>query len=101
MKHAKDNKLDINVKSFLMWKKFFVESPTYKAIFEIEKTYGTSFLLFHAALRANNFRLANIAKRMFSPLFHVNRHPNYSVMDIHTDYVEQTLSVNAPELKNI
>ena len=23
VKHAKDNKLDINVKSFLMWKKFF------------------------------------------------------------------------------
>ena len=29
----------------------------------------------------------------------MNRHPNYSVMDYHTDYVEQTLSVTAPELK--
>jgi hypothetical protein len=99
VKYSIDNKQNIDVKSFLLWKKFLVQSPTYEAVFEIEKYYGTSFILFHAALRANNFKLANIAKRIFSPLFHVNRHPNYSVMDIHTDYVEHKLTVYAPELK--
>ena len=76
-----------------------MKSETYKAVFEIEKIFGTSFLLFHSALRANNFKLATIAKRLFSPLLHVNRHPNYSIMDIHTDYVHQAMSANAPELK--
>ena len=99
VKYSKENKLKIDVKSYLLWKKFFVQSPTYNAVFEIEKYYGTSFILFHAALRANNFKLATVAKRIFSPLFHVNRHPNYSVMDIHTDYIEQKLAANAPELE--
>ena len=98
VKYSMENKQSINIKSFLTWKKFFVQSPTYETVFEIEKWYGTSFILFHAALRANNFKLVNIAKKIFSPLFHINRHPNYSVMDIHTDYVEHTLAVNAPEL---
>ena len=102
VKHAletKQNINDINVESFLRWKTCFVKSETYKAVFEIEKIFGTSFLLFHSALRANNFKLASIAKRLFSPLLHVNRHPNYSIMDIHTDYVHQAMTANAPELK--
>ena len=90
----------IYVKSFLLWNFFVCEISYLEAIFEFEKNYGTSFLLFHAAIRAKNVKLANIAKRSFSPLFYVNIHPNYSVMDIHTDYVEQLISVNAPELKN-
>ena len=53
----------------------------------------------HAALRANNFKLANIAKKIFSPLFHVNRHPNYAVMEIHTDYLDEELSEHVPDLR--
>ena len=98
VKYAKENNISIDVKTFLMWKKFFVESKSYEAVFQIEKYYGTSFLMFHAALRANNFRLASIAKKVFSPLFHINRHPNYAVMDIHTDYVQEKLADSVPEL---
>ena len=100
VKYAKELGIEVDRQNFLMWKNFHVKSDTYKTVFNIEKYFGTSFLVFHAALRANNFKVANIAKRIFSSLLHVNRHPNYSVMDIHTDYVEQTMSNEAPELKN-
>ena len=100
VKYSIENKLDMSINSFLRWKSFFVKSELYKTVFEIEKYYGTGFILFHAALRANNFKLVKIAKKVFSPLFHINRHPNYSIMDIHTDYIEQNMSVNAPELKD-
>ena len=98
VKYSKENNLEISVKAFFLWKKFFVCSDTYESIFQIEKFYGTSFLLFHASLRANNFKLVKIAKKIFSPLFHINRHPNYAIMDIHTDYLENTLTKEAPEL---
>ena len=99
VKYSMENNLTVSVESFLLWKKFFVQSKTYEAIFQIEKFYGTSFLLFHASLRANNFKYVNIAKKVFSPLFHINRHPIYSIMDIHTDYLEETLAKNAPDLE--
>ena len=99
VRYARENGLDINVASFLLWKKFFVKSRTYNAIYEIERIYGTSFLIFHASLRANNFKVANIAKKMFSSLFHINRHPNYAIMDIHTEYFDEKLSERAPLLK--
>ena len=57
------------------------------------------FLIFHASLRANNFKVANIAKKMFSSLFHINRYPNYAIMDIHTEYFDEKLSERAPLLK--
>ena len=98
VKYAKDNDLEINVDSYLLWKKFFVNSNMYEVIFQIERVYGTSLLLFHASLRANNFNLVNIAKKSFSSLFHINNHPNYSVMDIHTDYFDRKLAEKVPEL---
>ena len=99
VRYARDKNLDINVPSFLLWKQFLVKSETYKALYEIERIYGTSFLLFHASLRANNFKLANIAKKTFSSLFHINRHPNYAIMDIHTEYLDTKLTQKVPELK--
>ena len=99
VKYAKENEVPVEVKSFLQWKEEFVKCETYLSVFQIEKHYGTSFLLYHAALRANNAKLANIAKKYFSPLFHVNKHPNYSIMDIHIDYLDQTMAANVPELK--
>ena len=99
IKYAKENKLKVDLNSFLMWKNFFVKCKTYQLIYQIEKYFGTSFLMFHAALRANNYKIANIAKKMFSPLFHINRHPNYSIMDIQTTYVDEKEKQNVPELK--
>ena len=98
VKYSKEKNLEISVEAFLLWKKFLVDNENYETVFQIEKYYGTSFFLFHAGLRANNFKLVTIAKKIFSPLFHINRHPNYSVMDIHTDYLESTLAKKAPEL---
>ena len=98
IKYAKENNLEINLDSFLLWKKWFVKCKTYLTLFEIERVFGTSFILFHAALHANNFNLANIAKKVFSSLFHINNHPNYSIMDIHTEYLEKKLAKNAPDL---
>ena len=99
VKYARENNITIDVKSFFVWKKSFVKCETYESVFQIEKCFGTSFLLYHAALRANNSKLTQIAKKVFSPLFLVNRHPNYAIMDIHIDYIEQTLSENVPDLK--
>ena len=94
-----ENDLDIDVKSYLSWKKSHVKCQVYESVFQIGKNFGTSFLLYHATLRANNFKLANIAKKIFSPLFHVNRHPNYAVMEIHTDYLDEELSEHVPDLR--
>ena len=99
VRYAKENKLDINVPAYLMWKKFFVNSKTYKTVFEIEKIFGTSFKLFHSSLRANNYKLAKLAKKRFSSLFHINKHPNYAVMDIHTEYLDTKLGEKVPELQ--
>jgi hypothetical protein len=87
------------VKSYLEWKEYFVECEIYESVFHIEQHYVTSVLLYHAALRANNAKLAQIAKKFFSPLFHINKHPNYAVMDIHVDYLENTLAQQVPDLK--
>ena len=100
VKYAVANDQELSVKSFLVWKKFFVKSKIYNTIFEIEKYFGTSFLIFHASLRANNYRLASMAKKIGSALFHINGHPNYSIMDIHTEYLDKKLSEKAPELKD-
>ena len=100
VKYALENEIEVSVNSFLMWKKFFVNNNLYNAIFRIEETYGTAFLLFLSALRANNFKLVKIAKKAFSSLFHVNNHPNYSIMDIHTEYLERKLDDNNPELRD-
>ena len=100
VKYAKENKLDINVASYLLWKKFFVKSESYEVLFQIEKFFGTSFLLFHSAVRANNFQLVKSAKKIFSSLFHINRHPNYAIMDIHTEYLDEKLRKNVPELSD-
>ena len=99
VKYAKENELPVKVEQFLQWKEDFVKCETYLSVFQIEKHYGTSFLLYHAAIRANNSKIADIAKKYFSPLFHVNKHPNYSIMDIHIDYLDQTMAANVPELK--
>ena len=99
VKYALENEVKMDIEKYLNWKNTFVICPLYKTVFQIEKYYGTSFLLYHAALRANNFYLSNIAKKIFSPLFHINRHPNYAVMEIHTDYLDQKMSEHVPNLR--
>ena len=32
-------------------------------------------------------------------MFHINRHPNYAIMDIHTEYLDAKLGQKVPELK--
>ena len=61
-----------------------MKSDLYNTVFQIEQIYGMSFLLFHSALRVNNMKLAKVAKKTFSTLFHINKHPNYYVIDVHT-----------------
>jgi hypothetical protein len=92
VKFARENDLPIDAKAYYAWKTSYVRCEKYESVFQIEKYFGTSFFLYHAALRANNAKLVNIAKKFFSPLFHVNQHPNYAVMDIHVDYLENTLA---------
>lgn len=83
---------------YFLWKKFNVKSEKYNLIFQIEKEYGTSFWLYQAALRANNEHMSEIAKKKFSPLFHINRNPNYSKMDIHSDYLTASCKAKASNL---
>ena len=99
VKFARENDIDISVNSYLSWKNTFVKCATYETVFQIEKHYGTGFLLYHASLRANNSKIANIAKKYFSPLFHVNKHPNYAHMEINVEYIEHLLAEKVPELK--
>ena len=54
-------------------------------IYEIEKNFGTSLLLYISGMRANNNPVMKAAKKCFSPLFHVNQNPIYSQLDIHSD----------------
>jgi hypothetical protein len=91
-------KVTTSIDSYYMWKKFFVTNPNYKLVHDIEEIYGTSLSLYHSSLRANNFEYSEMAKKVFSPLFHVNNNINYLVMDIHTEYLTTVCSRDVPEL---
>ena len=75
VKHARENFVDIDVKSYLAWNRSNVKCEMYKAVFQIEKYYGTSFLLYHAALRANNQKLAQVAKKSFQSIISCEQKP--------------------------
>ena len=98
VKYARAKKVTTSIDSYYMWKKFFVTNPNYKLVHDIEEIYGTSLSLYHSSLRANNFEYSEMAKKVFSPLFHVNNNINYSVMDIHTEYLTTVCSRDVPEL---
>ena len=77
---------------------WFVKSETYDLVYDIESYFGTCIWMFQAAIRANNYEMALVARRLFSGLFHINNNPNYSVIDIHYDYLMTMCMKNAPEL---
>ena len=98
VKYAKANNITTSIESYYLWKKFFVNNPNYNLVHDIEEHFGTSFSVYLSSLRANNFEYSEIAKQVFSPLFHINNHTNYSVIDIHTDYLTSMCSKRVPEL---
>ena len=98
VKYAKVSNIPRNIDSYYIWKSFFVTDQNYHLVHDIEETYGTGFSLYFSSLRANNFELSESAKKVFSPLFHINNNSNYSIMDIHTDYTDLKCLKSVPEL---
>ena len=96
--YAREAGIPPTVEQFYIWKKFFVKSPTYLLIHDIEEIFGTSFLLYHSGLRANNLHISEIAKKVFSPLFHVNNNVNYSIIDIFSEYMLSLCEKEVPKL---
>ena len=43
IKYAKENKLKVDVNSFLMWKNLFVKCKTYQSIYQIENSLEQVF----------------------------------------------------------
>ena len=87
VKHAKVEGIPVTMQNFYRWKDWLVNSETYNMVYDIESYFGTCLWMFQAAVRANNYDMAVTARRLFSGLFHINNNPNYSVIDIHYDYL--------------
>ena len=68
-------------------------------IYEIEKNFGTSLLLYISGMRANNNPVMKAAKKCFSPLFLVNQNPIYSQLDIHSDYIDEQMKSKASHIE--
>ena len=100
VKHCKENNLHVSVGHFFLWLKMFVKNKTYLSVYNIEKYYGTSLLLFLSSMRSNNYPTLRVAKRMFSSLFHANNNPNYAGIDLWTDYYDEKMRESNPELYN-
>ena len=98
VKHCKENNLQVSVGYFFLWLKTFVKNKTYLSVYNIEKYFGTSLLLFLSSMRSNNYPTLRVAKRIFSSLFHVNNNPNYAGIDIWTDYYDEKMRESNPEL---
>ena len=94
------NNFKPNIQDFYQWKEVYVKSETFNTVFELERVFGTSLLLYIAAMRSNNNKILTSAKKVFSPLLHVNNNPNYSIIDIFTDYQDAKLKFYAPSLSN-
>ena len=98
VKFALQHKFQPNIEDFFKWKEVYVKSKTYNTVYELERVFGTSLLLYISAMRSNNNKILTSAKRVFSPLLHVNNNPNYSIIDIYTDYQDAKLKCYAPSL---
>ena len=91
-------KIVATVENFFRWKTEKVRSDTYKTIFELERFYGTSLILFLSSYKANNHKMMRIAKQCFSSLFHVNNNHFYSLLDIWYDYMDKKMHKENPVL---
>ena len=95
---AKVNNFSVTVNDFYAWKEVHVRSATYLAVFDVERIYGTSLLLYISGMRSNNNAVLTSAKKVFSPLLHFNGHYNYSVIDIQSDYQDLKLHMTRRSL---
>ena len=98
VKFALTNNFQPSIQDFYKWKEVMVKSKTFETVFQLEKVYGTALLLYISAMRSNNNKILTSAKKVFSPLLHVNNNPNYSIIDIYTEYQETKLKWYAPSL---
>ena len=65
---AMENELDIDVKSYLYWTKSHVKCQVYQSVFQIEKNFRTSLLLYHAR-RVQTISNLQILQRRSSVLY--------------------------------
>lgn len=98
VRFCKERNIEATVDMFYVWLKDEVKNKTYLSVYNIEKNFGTSLLLYISAMRSNNYPLLRIAKRMFSSLLHINNHPNYAQIDVWTDYLDEKMEKDNPEL---
>ena len=98
--YAKKEKVVPTSQNYLRWVKEFVKCKTYLSTMNIEEKYGTAVVLYRCAYRSNNQRILNAAKNVFSSLFHINKNPNYVVLDMWTQYYDLKMIQNNPELSN-
>ena len=98
VKWGKLNHFPLSVKDYYAWKDVYVKSETFNAVFELEKWYGTSLILYISAMRSNNDNVLQSAKKVISPLLHLNGNFNYSVIDVYTDYQDKKLEICAKPL---
>ena len=97
---AKNEKIEPTPSNFLRWVKESVKSKTYLSTLNIEQYFGTALILYRCAYRSNNLRLLKAAKNVFSSLFHINKNPNYVVLDMWSQYYDMKMSQSNPELSN-
>ena len=96
--YAAQRNLEVSVDNYNQWMKGNVKCETYKSVHSIEKYFGTSLLMYLSAMRANNYSIIRVSKRIFSSLFHVNNHPNYAQIDVWTDYQDEKMISKNPEI---
>ena len=97
VKYSNENNLELSETNFNTWRSNCVQSETYNAVYEIQKNYGTSIILFYSGMRSNNYQVMSAANQVFSPLLHLNNNVNYAIMDVQTRYQDLTMKLKAPE----
>ena len=88
---VKHDNTEANAKSFEKWLNTVVKNDNFLVNVQIDKYYGTSLWLCHAAQRANYWKLYRAAVRVFAGLFHANGNCNYSVIEVYDEYVMKML----------
>ena len=98
-KHCLQNNLDpYSVENFNNWIETHVKDETYLSVLRIEKYFGTALHLYKSSARANNYEMLNVAKRVFSTLFHLVNAPNYQTIDLYSEYLDELMIKNNPSL---
>ena len=93
-----ENKVVETIGNFQRWIKETVHSENFLSTLQIEQIYGTGVLLFVSSCRANNYPMMQIAKFAVAPLFHIMNHPNYSRLELWSEYIDWKMTTKRPEL---